>query len=1039
MEELNAPDFMGFFQAVHGREPFDWQKRLADQVLEGQGWPDVIRVPTGCGKTSTLDLALFELAAHALKPPAERIVARRICFVIDRRLVVDEVTEHAGRLHDAIRSAALGRRAEPVLKAVAERLSLLSADSEEPLRVVRLRGGVYRDDGWAADPLTPAILISTVDQIGSRLLFRGYGVGRRSRAVHAGLLAFDTRIILDEAHLSTVFGETLDRARQYQQWAEHSPLPENRFTRLVRMSATAGGCTRVFDLKAEERKDERLRPRLEANKRAELIEVKVEAISKETWQKQPQKAREQERRNREVFVQATVQQAKHLAGFDVESTGDQANLPRVIGVVVNRVATAREVFEQLGQTGADVPPRDVILLTGRIRPYDRDRLLDEWLPRIKVGREKEPERALFIVATQTVEVGANLDFDALVTETAPLDALRQRFGRLDRLGSRHQRGLASPAAILIRSDNKNKSDDPIYGKAIAETWKWLTRKDVRDRPREINFGVNLLDPKVEKLTPELLSEMLAQPPDAPVLLPAHLDTWVQTNPTPDPDADVAPFLHGQADSAADVQIVWRADLNESDPKAWKGVIRRMPPRVREALSLPLYELRAWLRRAAWGNVSDVEGARSSTREDRKRTGRRVLCLSGTKNVRVVRPEKIKPGDTVVVPATYGGCDKFGWKPTSLAPVTDIAEPCLTQLITSYPPGAYRRPKFRLRLHPSLLETLQLDPSVRQKLVGLLEAALVVVTAAEADPWPATRRLLGALLEQVGEPTHRAPIATLLEAKHHPRVEAYGRDGLLLIEEGARDEVVELLKAKLAPGDQVRSEDLEYEEPEDDEPSPGQRQVLLTEHTRHVEEKVAIFADGCGLDGNLKKVLAEAARWHDEGKRDWRFQAWLHGSELKALAELAADRPLAKSGRNLDRWGRSDSFGYPRGGRHEFVSVRLFEQAQRHEADSPSRDLARLLIGTHHGYGRAFPPVLPRREQRCPVDVLMTHGEKRVSVKSDHRFYRLDSDWVDLFWRMVHRYGWWGLAYLEALLVTADHSASAQEQRPPASQTEEPAA
>src|ERR1035437_9692586 len=127
-----------------------------------------------------------------------------------------------------VRAAAKGLSGESVLTAVAGRLPALAADPADLLRVVRLRGGVYRDDGWASDPLTPTILVSTVDQIGSRLLFRGYGVGPRSSPVHAGLLAFDTRIILDEAHLSTVFASTIDRIREYQKWAEETLVTHKR-------------------------------------------------------------------------------------------------------------------------------------------------------------------------------------------------------------------------------------------------------------------------------------------------------------------------------------------------------------------------------------------------------------------------------------------------------------------------------------------------------------------------------------------------------------------------------------------------------------------------------------------------------------------------------------------------------------------------------------------------------------------------------------------------------------------------------------------
>ncbi|NWG76226.1 MAG: type I-U CRISPR-associated helicase/endonuclease Cas3, partial [Rubrivivax sp.] len=344
MRPLTASQFADFFLAVHGSEPFEWQGRLANEVF-ADGFHDLIRVPTGCGKTSVLDVAAFHLALQVDRTPQEHSAARRICFVVDRRLVVDEVTEHALRIQHAVLAAVRGRRNEPVLRAVAERLGCLATEPQEPLRVVRLRGGVYRDDGWCADPLTPSILVSTIDQIGSRLLFRGYGVSRRSRPLQAGLLAFDTLVILDEAHLSSVFAETLDRVRQFQGWAERPPLPLSRRVRIVRMSATTAERGRSFELNKGEREDPRLVSRLKAKKPAELIPVSVEAITKQMRENQPRKARQQERTNREDMVQEVVKQAKRLAGADQED--EKTNQPRSIGIVLNRVATARQVFEKL--------------------------------------------------------------------------------------------------------------------------------------------------------------------------------------------------------------------------------------------------------------------------------------------------------------------------------------------------------------------------------------------------------------------------------------------------------------------------------------------------------------------------------------------------------------------------------------------------------------------------------------------------------------------------------------------------------------------
>ncbi|MGE5488179.1 MAG: type I-U CRISPR-associated helicase/endonuclease Cas3, partial [bacterium] len=92
---MTSVDFAKFYAAVHdGRRPFPWQEELAKRVLDCDGWPRAIGVPTACGKTSVVDVAVFSLAAQADKPAAERTAPLRVFFVVDRRLVVDDVARH---------------------------------------------------------------------------------------------------------------------------------------------------------------------------------------------------------------------------------------------------------------------------------------------------------------------------------------------------------------------------------------------------------------------------------------------------------------------------------------------------------------------------------------------------------------------------------------------------------------------------------------------------------------------------------------------------------------------------------------------------------------------------------------------------------------------------------------------------------------------------------------------------------------------------------------------------------------------------------
>ena len=260
--------FSSWFRALWGREPFPWQQMLAERVASGE-WPQAIDLPTASGKTACIDIAVYALAAQADRPLPERAAPRRIWFVVDRRIVVDEAFERASKIADELARATTGP-----LKEVADRLRALSG-TERPLAVGRLRGGVLRDDGWARIPSQPAVITSTVDQVGSRLLFRGYGHSLLAAPIFAGLAANDSLIILDEAHCAVPFMQTLEAIRRYRgpEWADE-PLP-SPFGFVVMSATPPRGLPpdAVFpgSLRDQALDHPELRRRLRASKPAELV------------------------------------------------------------------------------------------------------------------------------------------------------------------------------------------------------------------------------------------------------------------------------------------------------------------------------------------------------------------------------------------------------------------------------------------------------------------------------------------------------------------------------------------------------------------------------------------------------------------------------------------------------------------------------------------------------------------------------------------------------------------------------------------------
>src|SRR6185312_10344480 len=78
---------------------------------------------------------------------------------------------------------------------------------------------------------------------------------------------------------------------------------------------------------------------------------------------------------------------------------------RRVAVMVNRLATAGQVAAALNESRGE--EYEVVLLTGRLRPFERDHIVQRWKPFLKASAPEDPERPIIVVTTQCLEVGAD--------------------------------------------------------------------------------------------------------------------------------------------------------------------------------------------------------------------------------------------------------------------------------------------------------------------------------------------------------------------------------------------------------------------------------------------------------------------------------------------------------------------------------------------------------------------------------------------------------------------------------------------------------
>ncbi len=128
---------------------------------------------------------------------------------------------------------------------------------------------------------------------------------------------------------------------------------------------------------------------------------------------------------------------------------DAVKKEQKILIVCNQVKSAQDVFEKIR---LEYPNVDALLLHSKMKRKDRKQrekeligLHDNGEP---TGRFNTATDACIVVSTQVVEVSLDISFDLMVTECAPLDALIQRFGRVNRTRNKETIGKTKPVYVV---------------------------------------------------------------------------------------------------------------------------------------------------------------------------------------------------------------------------------------------------------------------------------------------------------------------------------------------------------------------------------------------------------------------------------------------------------------------------------------------------------------------------------------------------------------------------------------------------------------
>ncbi len=535
MEELIR--FREAFKALTGVLPFPWQEELyMKHFSQGtESLPSSCTLPTGLGKTAVVAIWLIALARHPGKLP------RRLVYVVNRRTVVDQTTNEVEKLRDRLRE-----------KELREKLGGdWSLDDDPPLAISTLRGQFADNREWSADPSRPAVICGTVDMIGSRLLFSGYGVGFKAKPLHAGFLGQDALIVHDEAHLEPAFQALLDGI---------VPEPTD-----------------------DEPPIHTVWRRLKARKRLHLKQAANDAEIAEE------------------IADLALRLRKDKQGNDANAA---------IAIFVRMPDEVLKVCDRLTNKKDGVPQSSVRQLTGTMRGLERDALAkqDRVFMRFLPEKSRNPSvtpvaGTVFLVCTSAGEVGIDISADHMVCDLSTFESMIQRFGRVNRYGvdssgkpqTSHIHVIYPPAFGKIdrKTDELRADEIESRRKRTLDLLRLLNESGKSDTGDPI-YDANpkaLGDLQKRQDLPCRIEDAYAPKPTIPTATDILFDAWALTSITqPMPGRpEVAPYVHGIAKELPQTTIAWRAELDllKDDPSptaALKAIFSKHRIRPHESLT-----------------------------------------------------------------------------------------------------------------------------------------------------------------------------------------------------------------------------------------------------------------------------------------------------------------------------------------------------------------------------------------------------------------------------------------------------------------------